>query len=120
MIADSVAYLKAAGREVIFDAEHFFDGWKADPEYTLKTIQAAAQAGAGLIVLCDTNGGSDARGNRRDHPGRRRRLARAGGHSHATTTAIWPWPIRWPPSMPARCRFKEPSTVSANAAAMPT
>ncbi|MGA2062515.1 MAG: citramalate synthase [Thermoguttaceae bacterium] len=58
MIADSVAYLKAADRHVIFDAEHFFDGYKADPDYTLKTIQTAAQAGAGMIVLCDTNGGS--------------------------------------------------------------
>jgi 2-isopropylmalate synthase len=58
MIADSVACLKAAGREVIFDAEHFFDGFKADPEYSLKAIQTAAQSGACLIVLCDTNGGS--------------------------------------------------------------
>ncbi|MGD0656050.1 MAG: citramalate synthase [Thermoguttaceae bacterium] len=58
MIADSVAYLKAAGRNVIFDAEHFFDGYKADSDYTLKAIQTAAQAGAKLIVLCDTNGGT--------------------------------------------------------------
>jgi 2-isopropylmalate synthase len=58
MIADSVAHLRAAGRDVIFDAEHFFDGWKANPRYTLKTLQAAAEAGAMLIVLCDTNGGS--------------------------------------------------------------
>src|SRR3972149_6118864 len=58
MIAESVAYLKAAGREVIFDAEHFFDGWKADAEYTLKAVLAAAQAGARMVVLCDTNGGS--------------------------------------------------------------
>jgi 2-isopropylmalate synthase len=58
MIADSVAYLKAAGREVIFDAEHFFDGWKENADYTRKAIQTAAQAGARLIVLCDTNGGS--------------------------------------------------------------
>ena len=58
MVADSIAFLKAAGREVLFDAEHFFDGWKENPDYTLKTIQAAAEAGAGLIVLCDTNGGT--------------------------------------------------------------
>jgi 2-isopropylmalate synthase len=58
MIADSIAYLKAVGRRVIFDAEHFFDGWKANAEYALKTVQTAAQAGASTIVLCDTNGGS--------------------------------------------------------------
>jgi 2-isopropylmalate synthase len=58
MIADSTAYLKAAGCKVFFDAEHFFDGYKADPDYTLKAVQTAAQAGAELIVLCDTNGGA--------------------------------------------------------------
>lgn len=58
MIADSVAYLKNAGHEVIFDAEHFFDGWKANRDYTLQTILAAAGAGAKMVVLCDTNGGS--------------------------------------------------------------
>jgi len=58
MIADSVGHVCQAGREVIFDAEHFFDGWKADPGYTLKAVRIAAEAGARLIVLCDTNGGS--------------------------------------------------------------
>ena len=58
MIAESVAHLVAAGREVIFDAEHFFDGWKANSRYALKTVQAAVEAGAMLVVLCDTNGGS--------------------------------------------------------------
>lgn len=57
MIKDSVAYLKAVGRTVIFDAEHFFDGYKANPGYALKTLDAAAQGGAEVIVLCDTNGG---------------------------------------------------------------
>jgi 2-isopropylmalate synthase len=58
MIAETIEYLVANGREVIYDAEHFFDGWKANPEYAAKTIQAAARAGAKLVVLCDTNGGS--------------------------------------------------------------
>ncbi|HET6880224.1 MAG TPA: citramalate synthase [Pirellulales bacterium] len=58
MIADTVAYLRQAGRKVIYDAEHFFDGWKANPGYALKTVQAAAKSGAALVVLCDTNGGS--------------------------------------------------------------
>jgi len=58
MIADSVAYLKDQGKEVIYDAEHFFDGYKANPDYALFSVQVAAQAGADTIVLCDTNGGS--------------------------------------------------------------
>lgn len=58
MIAETVAYFVSQGREVIYDAEHFFDGWKANAEYAAKTIQAAADAGAARIVMCDTNGGS--------------------------------------------------------------
>jgi 2-isopropylmalate synthase len=58
MITESVRFLRESGREVIYDAEHFFDGWKANPEYALKTVRAAAGAGAKLVVLCDTNGGS--------------------------------------------------------------
>lgn len=58
MIRDSVGFLKACGREVIYDAEHFFDGFQANPEYALKTLKAAEEAGADIAVLCDTNGGS--------------------------------------------------------------
>ena len=58
MIQDSVRYLADQGREVIYDAEHFFDGWKANPAYAALTIRNAAAAGARLVVLCDTNGGS--------------------------------------------------------------
>lgn len=58
MIAESVAYLKNNGREVIYDAEHFFDGYKHDKKYALETLHAAVQSGADVIVLCDTNGGS--------------------------------------------------------------
>lgn len=57
MIRDSVSFLANAGREVIYDAEHYFDGWRANPEFALKTIKAAEQAGASLVCLCDTNGG---------------------------------------------------------------
>ncbi len=56
--ADSVGYLKKHGLEVIFDAEHFYDGYKNNPEYALKVLQAAAEAGADVLVLCDTNGGT--------------------------------------------------------------
>ena len=58
MISDSVRFLADGGQEVIYDAEHFFDGWKANPEYAAQTIRAAAEAGATTVVLCDTNGGS--------------------------------------------------------------
>ncbi len=57
MIGSSVAFMKAHGKEVIYDAEHFFDGYKADPDYALQTLRAAEQNGADVIVLCDTNGG---------------------------------------------------------------
>lgn len=58
MIHDSVRFLKAKGREVVYDAEHFFDGYRADPAYALSALRAAADAGADWITLCDTNGGS--------------------------------------------------------------
>lgn len=58
MIADTVRYLKEHDKELIYDAEHFFDGYKEDSEYALKTLQAAAEAGADCVVLCDTNGGT--------------------------------------------------------------
>ncbi|MEZ6124741.1 MAG: citramalate synthase [Planctomycetaceae bacterium] len=58
MIRDSIAYVKSEGREVIYDAEHCFDGWRANPDYALQTWQAAAEAGADMICMCDTNGGS--------------------------------------------------------------
>ncbi|RMH37425.1 MAG: citramalate synthase [Nitrospirae bacterium] len=58
LIADSIAYLRDQGRRVFYDAEHFFDGFKTDPDYALHSILRAAQAGAERIILCDTNGGS--------------------------------------------------------------
>lgn len=58
MIRDTTAFLKAAGREVIYDAEHFFDGYKDDPEHALATLAAAKEGGADMVVLCDTNGGT--------------------------------------------------------------
>jgi 2-isopropylmalate synthase len=58
MVADSVGHLVAAGRRVLFDAEHFFDGHAADPAYALTVARVAAEAGADTVVLCDTNGGT--------------------------------------------------------------
>lgn len=57
MIRDSIAFLKAEGRQVFYDAEHFFDGFRANPDFALRTVMAAQEAGADTIVLCDTNGG---------------------------------------------------------------
>ncbi len=58
MITETLRYLRDCGRDIIYDAEHFFDGWKLDADYAAKTVRAAAEAGASLIVLCDTNGGT--------------------------------------------------------------
>jgi len=58
MVSDSISYLKEKGISVFFDAEHFFDGYKSNPEYSLKVLKAADQAGADCMVLCDTNGGA--------------------------------------------------------------
>jgi 2-isopropylmalate synthase len=58
MIRDSVAFLKSQGREVVYDAEHFYDGYRANPEYAMETLRAAIDGHADVIVLCDTNGGS--------------------------------------------------------------
>ena len=58
MIAETISYLKKEGRTVFFDAEHFFDGWAENPEYAVSTVKAAKDAGADLVVLCDTNGGA--------------------------------------------------------------
>ena len=58
MIAETIIFLKEKGRQVFYDAEHFFDGWKANPEYALTTLKTAMEAGAERIILCDTNGGA--------------------------------------------------------------
>ncbi|HVA87985.1 MAG TPA: hypothetical protein VNF73_16890, partial [Candidatus Saccharimonadales bacterium] len=58
MIEDSLAFVRAAGRELVYDAEHYFDGFRDDPDYALATVSAAMRSGARTIVLCDTNGGT--------------------------------------------------------------
>ncbi|HUF33250.1 MAG TPA: citramalate synthase [Acidimicrobiales bacterium] len=58
MVADSVEFLRGAGLEVLFDAEHFFDGYRRNPEFSLRVLEAAAERGASTLVLCDTNGGA--------------------------------------------------------------
>ena len=58
MISDSVRFVRAAGRQVVYDAEHFFDAYSADPDYAIRTLLAAQEAGASVLCLCDTNGGN--------------------------------------------------------------
>jgi 2-isopropylmalate synthase len=58
LISETVRYLKEHGREVVYDAEHFFDGYQANPDFALRTLEAAKSAGADVLVLCDTNGGT--------------------------------------------------------------
>ncbi len=58
LIGDSIAYLRSKGRRVFYDAEHFFDGYKTNPDYALNTIRKAVESGAERVILCDTNGGS--------------------------------------------------------------
>ena len=58
LISETVKYLKDHGKEVVYDAEHFFDGYQANPDYALQTLQAAHRAGADVLCLCDTNGGT--------------------------------------------------------------
>ena len=58
MIEDSIRYVTSQGREVVYDAEHFFDGYKADPDYAMQTLRAAISGGASCLTLCDTNGGT--------------------------------------------------------------
>jgi len=58
MISETITFLKEKGKQVFYDAEHFFDGWKANPEYALTTLKTAMTAGAERIILCDTNGGA--------------------------------------------------------------
>ena len=66
LIADTVRFLKTHGREVVYDAEHFFDGYRANPAYALKTLEAAQKAGADVLCMCDTNGGTHADASRRN------------------------------------------------------
>ena len=58
LISDTVRYLKDHGKEVVYDAEHFFDGYTANPDFALRTLEAAQKAGADVLCLCDTNGGT--------------------------------------------------------------
>ena len=114
MIADTIRFLKKKGKKVIYDAEHALDGYKDDPEYAMATWLAAEEAGADLVVLCDTNGGS--------LPSEVAAITAAARANFPATSAFTPtttsasaWPMRWLPWTPARRRCRAPSTATASA-----
>ena len=121
MIGDSIAYLRGRGKRVIYDAEHFFDGYRDDREYALACLRAAAAAGADTHrAVRHQRGIAAPSGDRGD--GRRRHRARtgdAGGHPLPQRRRVG-WPTRSPPCSrgPLRCRAR--STGAASAAATPT
>ena len=122
MIADSVEFLAGHGRRVLVDMEHFFDGYKANPEFSLRALEAAVVKGASHLVLCDTNGGSLPHeiGEIVAAVARPRRQRRHRSASTATTTPAAPSPTRWPPCSPAPATSRARSTGSASAPATPT
>ena len=117
MIGESVAHLAAAGREVVYDAEHFFDGYKADAAYALATLRVAVDAGATTVVLCDTNGGcltdEVVAMTRSVAPEFARRVARRSA-STFTMTRAWRWQTPSPPSRPAPLTSRARSTAMAS------
>lgn len=119
MIGDSVAWMNRQGREVVFDAEHYYDGFLADPDYALATLQAAADAGTDWITLCETNGGKLPWQVEEITRAVSRRLPQAGSACTATTTAAVPWPTRSPPCAQAAAWCRARSTAMANWSAMP-
>ena len=121
MVGESVAFLKAAGLRVFFDAEHFFDGYKANTEYALRVMEAAATNGADCLVMCDTNGGS--------LPHEVQRIAGRSTPTSAPTSssastrrttpaARSPTPLRRCSAAPPSSRAR--STATASARATPT
>ena len=120
MVRDTVSPLRGEGRRVFLDAEHFFDGYRANRDYALEVLRTAAEAGAEVVALCDTNGGmlptevADVVDDVAAHHRRR------GSASTATTTPAARSPTRWPRSTPAPPTCRERSTGTASAPATPT
>ena len=103
MIADSVAFVADRGRETVYDAEHFFDGYRSDRAYALSTLRAAREAGARTLVLCDTNGGTLTGELVVD---RRRRPVLAGGGPGRAGASCGASTPTTTPSLPSRTRSR--------------
>lgn len=107
MIAESVAFLIAAGKRVIYDAEHFFDAYRDDAMYALDCLRAAAGAGAETVTICDTNGSSlPGQVAEATRPWWRPSATGSGSASTATTTPRSGSRTRWPRSRSARARCR--------------
>ena len=119
MIADTVTHLRAEGQRVFVDCEHFFDGYRENPAYALEVVRTAAEAGAEVVVLCDTNGGMLPPwvGEIVDAP-----PARPGSSwaSTPTTTPAARSPTPWPRWTPAPCTSRARSTATASGPATPS
>ena len=119
-ISSSVKAAVDAGREAMVDCEHFFDGYKANPDYALACVRAAYKSGARWIVLCDTNGGTLPDEVSNESSARRRRSRRESASAFTrTTTPRTRSPIRSPPCKPAPGKSRAPSTGLASVAATP-
>ena len=119
MIADTITHLREHGQRVFLDAEHFFDGYRSNPAYALEVVRTAAEAGADLVALCDTNGGM--------MPNELGDVVSAvaappapGSASTATTTPPVASPTRWSRSTRALRTSRARRTGTANGRAMPT
>ena len=121
MVAESVEFLVGAGRRVFFDAEHFFDGYKANPGYALSVLEAAAMAGAECVVLCDTNGGSLPHEVQRITAEVRAYLVRCRHrHPHPERLGLRGGQLDRGGASAGRPRCRAPSTATASAPATPT
>ena len=121
MIADSVRFLVGQGKEVVYDGEHFFDGYRSDRDYALHCVEAAIAGGAANVTLCDTNGALLPASRRGD--GRRRRVrrrARRDRHPHARRRRVRRRELASRPSRPAHGSSRARPTATASAAATPT
>ncbi len=119
IITESLAYLKSQGRRVIYDAEHFFDGYKADPAYALETLQSGRARRRRNPGAVRYQRRKHALGGHRNRPGSQICRWTAPWASTRITTANAPWPIRWRPCRQALSRCRERSMAMANAVAMP-
>ena len=119
MIADTVSHLRENGQRVFLDAEHFFDGYRSNPDYALEVVRTAVQAGADLVALCDTNGGMMPN-ELGDVVTAVRDARKPAWASTATTTPPAAWPTPWSRSTPASPTCRAPRTGTASGRATPT
>ena len=119
LITDTVKYLKAHGKEVVYDAEHFFDGYTRNRDFALRTLEAAKSAGADVLCLCDTNGGMLTSQISRNLRAKSAAASTACSAFIPITIPISASPMRWPRSSRVSPTSKAASTATASVAATP-